>query len=133
MGSIRDKSGFYGKFCLHENHVQYKYLMSLDGTAAATPRFPLLLHSNSVVFKTMTNSQLWFFKALEPWIHYIPVKNDLTDLLSRLKWAMTHEQECKTISQNAQRLASEVLTHEDIYVYFYRLLAAYSSAQKEQY
>jgi len=58
--------GYMGSYVSMKDHAKYKYLISVDASCAATPRFPLLLHSNSVVFKDLTESHLWFFKSVNP-------------------------------------------------------------------
>jgi hypothetical protein len=126
-------NGYTGQYVSMRDHPKYKYLISVDAVCAATPRFPLLLHSNSVVFKDMSKSHLWFFKTLKPYQHYIPVREDLSDLFTQLEWAKTHDEECKKISENARQLAAEVLTQESMYLYLYRLFEAYSHKQRLQY
>ncbi len=127
------KAGLMGKFVPMREHPRYRYLMDIDGHCAATPRFPLLLHSNSVIFKNMTNSMLWFYGTIKPYVHFIPVAEDLSDLLTQLAWAKSHDDECKKISQNARQLAAEVLSQEVVYLYLYRVLEAYSAKQQEFY
>ena len=127
------KKKFMGNYVSLKDHGHYKYLISLDAVCASTPRFPLLLHSNSVIFKDATHSILWFFKALKPYEHFIPVAEDLSDLLMQIEWAKAHDKECNAISENARRLAAEVLTHEAVYLYLYRLLSAYSEKQSHYY
>ena len=47
-----------------------------------------------------------------PWKHFIPVKEDLSDLSSKLDWAYSHEDECIKIAKNAQKFAFENLTKD---------------------
>ncbi len=124
---------YYGDFVSMKEHPHYKYLISVDAMAAATPRLPLILHSNSTLFKNNTPNLLWFFKALKPYVHYIPVAEDLSDLLTQFEWANTHEEECQKISENARILSAEALTQEAVYVYLYRLIEAYSKKQHDLY
>ena len=125
--------GMMGNFVPMVDHPRYKYVMDVDGHCAAAPRLPLLLHSNSVLFKNMTSSRLWFYPQMKPYVHFVPVKEDLSDLIALLKWARFHDEECKKISQNARELAAEVLSHEAVYLYLYRILCEYSKKQQEQY
>lgn len=127
------EKGYMSDFVSLMDHPRYKYLISVDAIVAATPRFPHILHSNSVAFKDSTDSILWFFKAVKPYEHFIPIKEDLSDLFSQLEWAKNHEEECVKISARARKLASEYLTHEAIYQYLYRLLEAYAAKQKLYY
>ncbi|MBS0648436.1 MAG: hypothetical protein JSS10_04325 [Verrucomicrobia bacterium] len=127
------KEGWMGKFVSTKHFPRYRYLMDIDGNCAATPRFPLLLHSNSVILKSITDSIQWFYPKIKPYVHFIPVKEDLSDLLSQLEWAKNHHHECQIISQNARQLAEEVLSHEAIFLYLYRLLEEYSKRQQQYY
>ncbi|MBX9924456.1 MAG: hypothetical protein K2Y01_10130 [Rhabdochlamydiaceae bacterium] len=125
--------GFIGDYVSMQEYIQYKYLIDLDGNCASAPRLGLILHSNCVVLKAITNSVQWFYKALKPNVHFIPIKEDLSDLFTKMSWAQEHPQECFQISRNARDLADNVLSREAIYEYLYRLLNEYSKKQQEQY
>ncbi len=112
-----------------EEYPRYKYLMDLDGTSASVPRLAVLLFSNSLVFKHSTDSYQWWYSEIKPYEHYIPVKNDLSDLLEQLEWAISHDTECRMISSNASKLASRILSEEAVYLYLYKLLKAYALIQ----
>lgn len=127
------KEGLMGNYVSMREHPRYRYLMDIDGHCAATPRFPLSLHSNSVILKNMTNSVLWFYPTIKPYVHFIPVAEDLSNLLTQLEWAKNHDEECQQISHNARQLAAEVLTQESAYFYLYLVLEAYSKRQQEYY
>ncbi len=127
------REGYIGDYVPMKDYVRYKYLIDLDGNCASAPRLALMLHSNCVVFKTITNSVQWFYKALKHNVHFIPVKEDFTDLFTQMLWAKEHDQECMQISKNAQKLATEVLSREAVYEYLYRLLIEYSRRQQQQY
>ncbi|HSX12959.1 MAG TPA: glycosyl transferase family 90 [Chlamydiales bacterium] len=127
------RDGYIGDYVPMKDYVWNKYLIDIDGNCASAPRLGLILHSNCVVFKAVTNSMQWFYKALKPYVHFIPVREDFSDLFSQMLWAKEHEKECMQISRNAQKLASEVLSQEAIYEYLYRLLIEYAKRQRQQY
>ena len=52
----------------------------MSGNSVYT-RFPYLLSGNSVVLKQDSGYYEHFYADLQPWVHYIPVKHDLSDLL----------------------------------------------------
>lgn len=128
-----NEKGFMGDWVSMQDTVRYRYLMDIDGNCAPTPRFPLLLHSNSVILKNMTDSILWFYGTIKPYEHYIPVEENLSDLFTQLEWAKNHDEECQRISENARKLAAEVLSPEAIYLYLYQLLCEYSKKQQTHY
>ena len=43
----------------------------------------------------------WYKKLLQPYIHYIPIKSDLSDLLEKIKWCIDNDEKCKEIANNA--------------------------------
>jgi hypothetical protein len=134
--SIRDQMKEEGMVASHVPigiFPQYRYLMDVDGHTANTPRTALMLYSGSVLFKQITNNFLWFYKQLKPYVHFIPVAEDLSDILSQIEWAKNHDAECQKIAENAYQLAEETLRPECSYLYLYRLLEAYSKKQREYY
>ena len=40
-------------------------------------------------------------ELLEPWVHYIPVEEDFSDLEDILAWARANDEKCKMISRRA--------------------------------
>ena len=38
---------------------------------------------------------------MEPWVHYIPIKPDFSDLEDKMQWLETHDEEAKEIADNA--------------------------------
>lgn len=74
--------------------LQYKYQINIDGTVAAY-RLPYLLAGGSVVFKQDSGYYEHFYNELRPWEHYLPIRADLGDLLEKIRWARSHDEEVK--------------------------------------
>jgi len=125
--------GFIGDYISMDEYMGYKYLIDLDGNCASAPRLGLILHSNCIPFKAITHSVQWFYKTLHAWEHYIPVKEDLSDLLAKLEWTKSHPKEAEQISKKARHLAKEVLSQKAIYAYLYKLLVEYANRQQMFY
>ena len=47
----------------------------------------------------------WFYNRLEPWINYVPIKHDLSDLVEKITYLNQHNYLAKTIADNGRRLA----------------------------
>ncbi|MBU6446766.1 MAG: hypothetical protein KGQ49_05140, partial [Verrucomicrobia bacterium] len=58
-----------------------KYQPYVDGYMTASPALQWRLLSNCVTFKPETNEIQWFTMAIKPYVHYVPLKSDLSDLL----------------------------------------------------
>lgn len=107
----------------------YKYLMDIDGLTCGWSRCYWSLLSNSVVFKQTTENIQWFYGALEPYYHYIPVKKDLSNLLEQLHWAKDHDKEVKKIADQGSRFVENNLSEEMILLYLYWLFVYYAEIQ----
>jgi len=113
-----------------EEYIQHKYLIDLDGCVASTPGCAWKLLSNCAVLKHDSNFTLWFYKCLIPWVHYIPIKEDLSDLFQKLQWAKEHDDEAKLIAENGRTFAQENLLPEQLYLYCYKVLLKHASLQR---
>ncbi len=113
-----------------EEYIQHKYLIEMDGCVAGTPGFAWKLLSNSAVFKHDSNFTVWFHRAVVPWVHYIPLENDLSDIFHVLNWAKSHDARVKQIAENGRVFAKENLMPEHLYLYCYKVLLKYASLQK---
>jgi hypothetical protein len=110
-------------------NVRYKYLISIDGNTFASNLWWQLL-SNCAVFKSESRFVEWFYKGIQPYIHYIPYALSLGDFEEKMGWARNHDAEAKRIADEGMSFAQEHLTNESLVVYFYKLLLAYAELQK---
>lgn len=115
-----------------EDHLKYKYLLSLDGNTAAWRRIPWIMLSNSVLVKQESNKMQWFYPAIKPYVHYVPVKEDLTDIFQQIEWMKTHDAELLQISQNAQNFVKNNLMPEDIEIQTVLAINEYSKLHKNK-
>ena len=88
-----------------DEQQQYKYVIYIDGHVAAE-RLITELDSGNLILKVESfyNWTQWFHVFLRPYVHYIPIKKDLSDLADKIKWCKTHDNECYEITQNAKSL-----------------------------
>lgn len=101
-----------------EEYLSYKYLLDLDGYVASTPGTAWKLLSNCTVFKRSSRFSLYFSKELKPWVHYVPLVDDLSDMFEKIKWARTHDVEARQIAENGRKFALENLLEDHFYLYF---------------
>ena len=98
--------GVQGRESLHEMN-RYKYLLSIEGNDVASG-LKWMLYSNSVVFMARPTVATWAMEdLLIPFVHYIPVANDYSNLLAMVHWAEEHDDACQEIS----RRATEYIEH----------------------
>lgn len=98
-----------------EQQSNYKYLINVDGHVSA---FRLSLEMSMGCCILMVESaekwKLWFSDLLEPYVHYVPVKADLTDLLDQLKWCLKNDDKCKKMAKNNLKFYDKYLTKKGI-------------------
>jgi hypothetical protein len=104
-----------------EEQSKYKYILNIDGHVTAF-RLSLELSMGSVVLLTESKYRIWYMRYLKPGFHYIPVKNDLSDLFEKIRWCRDNDEECKKIANNAKIFYDTYLSKNGILDYLQYLL-----------
>ncbi len=112
------------------DHLKYKYLISIDGNTCAWRRVPWILLSNSLLVKQETNKIEWFYPAIKPYVHYIPVDERLMNILPQIEWMKEQDDELKTISENATNFVENNLMPEHIEAHMVLILNEYHKLHK---
>lgn len=97
-----------------EDSIIYKYLIDIDGNSCSYARMAWILYSNSVLFKHMSNKVQWYYSQMQPYVHYIPIANDFSNLQSQFTWAESHQIEVEAIALNGRKLAMKVFSRNGI-------------------
>ncbi len=108
-----------------EDHLKYKYLIAIDGLRCTWERFVWHLHANSLIFKNESTQTQWFYKGIEPYVHYIPV-SDEHSLLDKIEWAEKNPEKVQSIIANASYFAEQNLELEDMFHYYLVLIQEYT-------
>jgi hypothetical protein len=127
--SLIQSKGLLGKMVSQADHLKYKYVVDVDGNSCSFERYFWALLSNSLVLKQMTPNVQWYYKGLKPYEHFVPVKEDLSDLLDQITWAQTHDVQAQQIAETATAFIKNEVTIEDTFVYMTHLLREYAKLQ----
>lgn len=103
------------------DQTNYKFIIHIDGHVSAF-RLSMELASMSLVLKVDSNNKMWFSHLLKPFVHYIPIKSDLSDIYDAIKWCKANDLECYQIACNARLFAQTYLQKEGILTYLYNIL-----------
>lgn len=105
----------------------HRFIISIDGNGATCSRVARALKSNSVLLKYTSKSELYYFSALAPWTHYIPVESD-----EDVSEVVRIEQKCpgffRHIARQSQEFADRYLTRPQAMKYMAWLLRLYASS-----
>nr|XP_055060650.1 protein O-glucosyltransferase 1 isoform X1 [Misgurnus anguillicaudatus] len=111
------------------DHCKYKYLFNFRGVAASF-RLKHLFLCGSLVFHVGEEWIEFFYPQLKPWVHYIPVKQDLSDLRELLQFVKENDGVAEEIAMRGQKFILDHLRMEDVYFYWERLLTDFSKLLK---
>lgn len=88
--------------------LKYRFLIDIDGNSNSWGFFTKLL-TGSCIIKVMSAWQQWYYDQLKPWTHFVPVKNDLSDLEERITWCLHHDDEAQQIGMQGRKLANSMV------------------------
>jgi len=121
-----------GKYVPVSHAAKYKYLMNTygNGDFKWNNRMRGLLLTGSAIFVQTSPLYEFWYRDLVPYKHYIPVKEDLSDLIVQVEWARANDDKVREIGAAGKRFALERLKMEHIYCYWWRLLHKYAALQQ---
>lgn len=84
-----------------EEMLNYKYIVSIPGNDKDSG-LNWKLASNSIVLMSPPTIESWLMEGLlQPYVHYVPLKEDYSDLDEIIEWCKTHDKECVEINRCA--------------------------------
>ncbi|EGG11221.1 family 90 glycosyltransferase [Melampsora larici-populina 98AG31] len=117
-----------------DESYQYKYLIDLDGNGWSG-RFHRLMSTKSLVLKSTIFPE-WYADRVQPWVHYVPIKVDYSDLYDVMVFFLGdenqdpnlkeikkgHDDLAEKIATDGKRWAAEHWRREDMAAYMFRLV-----------
>uniref|UniRef100_A0A8C9TGE2 Protein O-glucosyltransferase 1 n=1 Tax=Scleropages formosus TaxID=113540 RepID=A0A8C9TGE2_SCLFO len=111
------------------DHCRYKYLFNFRGVAASF-RFKHLFLCGSLVFHVGDEWLEFFYPQLQPWVHYIPVKGDLSDLRQLLQFVKENDDIAHQVAKRGQQFILDHLCMENVSCYWEKLLTEFGRLLK---
>ena len=99
----------------------YKYIINVDGNVSAF-RLSLELNMGSVILLVDSPWKIWYRDMIVPYTHYVPIKQDLSNLIDQIKWCRKNDSKCKEIVQNAQDFFNKYLQFDGILDYMQKTI-----------
>lgn len=114
-----------------EDHCKFKFLFNYRGVAASF-RFKHLFLCRSLVFHVGNEWQEFFYGALKPWVHYIPVSSNSSpeELKSLITFFKEHPKLSEEIAERGFEMIWKNLRMEDVECYWRRLLRSYGKLMR---
>ena len=89
-----------------------KFTMLLNGNGPTASRSVREFGAGTMTFMAQFPDREYWYDAIQPYVHYLPVSRDLEDLIAKLQWAKVHNLESFHIAQEATRFKNAMLTNE---------------------
>lgn len=117
-----------------DEQIKYKYHIDLGGGGGTTWTGTFRkLAMPGVLFHHETKTKDWFYDEIKPWIHYIPIEWDLSDLREKYEWAEANPEECQAISQRATDFFLNYRGRKNIQDLYHRLFQKYLGSLVDAY
>lgn len=110
-------------------HSLHRYLFNFRGVAASF-RFKHLFLCDSLVYHVDDKWLEFFYAALKPWVHYIPVGRDLREARDLIQFALENDDVAKAIARRGRNFIAKHLRMEDVTCYWRELLTQYTRLLK---
>ena len=108
-----DGIDLYGDRTSIDVMLSYKAIVMLEGNDVSSG-LKWALYSNSVVLTQTPTKTSWAMEELlEPWVHYIPLADDLSDVEDKMQWILDHDDEAQKIAHRGQLWISDLAFHPD--------------------
>lgn len=103
----------YGDRTSIDDMLSYKAIIMLEGNDVSSG-LKWALFSNSVVLTQTPTKTSWAMEEfLEPWIHYVPIADDLADVEEKMQWVLDHDYEAQKIAHRGKLWISDLAFHPD--------------------
>jgi protein glucosyltransferase len=110
-----------------EDHCQFKYLFNFRGVAASFRHKHLFL-CGSLVFHMGDEWNEFYYGALRPWFHFIPVPNEASssEIEDLISFSKRFPEISREIASNGRQFVEDHLTLKDVETYWEALLKSYA-------
>lgn len=111
-GIIADR-GLSRGWATPEDYMSHKFFVQIDGNGNS---WELLkkLRLGCCMLLVDSDWQLWHNQFIQPWMHYVPVANDLSDLEEKVAWCVENDTKARSIAEQGRAYAISLNYEDDI-------------------
>ncbi|MCI5073607.1 glycosyl transferase family 90 [Oricola sp.] len=102
-----DHAGVLGNHIDPMTWLARKFAIDIDGNTNAWSNLFTRLLAGCCVIKIASphGYRQWYYNALEPWRHFVPVNADFSDLHEKIDWCRAHDSRCEEIAEAGRAFA----------------------------
>jgi Glycosyl transferase family 90 len=103
-----DSRGLLSTHVPQIDFVKYRFQIDIDGNSNSWSFLPKLM-MGACLLKVVSRWRQWYYDGLHPWEHYVPVKNDLSDLEEQVAWCLENGEQARQIATNGMKFAHGIV------------------------
>ena len=94
----------------YDDQIAARGIFDVDGNTNAWSACWWKLRSNSVALKVHSPLRQWYYHRLSPWVHFIPIREDLSDVDQKVAFVLnaSNDKFLKNISRAATQLTRDL-------------------------
>ena len=98
------------------NLHRYRWQIDVDGNSNAWSGFFQKLASGSPVLKVDSpfNDRQWYYDRLQPFVHFVPVRADLADLVEKVRWLRSNDEDARRIGEAGSAFARAMTVESEM-------------------
>jgi hypothetical protein len=95
----------------YQEQSHYKYIVHIDGNVNAY-RLLSTMATGSLVLRVKSPYTSWIDRFIEAGVHFVEVKQDLSNLIEKIQYCVEHDDECRLVAERGLAFAQQALTRE---------------------
>jgi len=95
----------------YKKMLTYKALISIEGNDVSTSLKWMLFSRSVVLMPQPTKTSYAMEELLKPWVHFIPINSNLTNLEERVQWIKHNDKEAQKIAERGTIFMHDLLFH----------------------
>jgi hypothetical protein len=93
--------------------LQYKAIVILEGNDVASGLKWALLSNSVVMMQPPTYTSWAMEEMLQPWVHYIPLNEELSDVEEKMQWVVDNDEQAQHIAETGSFWIQDLVFHPD--------------------
>ena len=97
-------------------YQRYRYQIDIDGNTNSWDGFFMRLLTGSAVLKVASrdNFEQWYYNRLKPWVNFVPVDAEMSDLIEKVTWLRANDDKARRIGEAGRDLAETLMQPEEL-------------------
>jgi len=108
---------------------KYKAIFWIDGNCISSN--VLWVFASGAVPIIINETCYWFKHMIKPWVHYVPINPDFSDLEANIRWIFENDAEARKIADNALEFSRTQLSSEGQRAYLDKAIEQHIQKNKQ--